>query len=391
MMEFMAYRHRPFLIMFMITFSLSSVVFIEPAPYDLLLALIISIALFSGCMLYAHIHFWPMLSLLLFLTTNILSLYFIQEISPAVSYIIITIYCIIAWAGLTGMAFYFGKRILPLLFKTYIFAALLVTVPGIIAYQFPGTVLDMFLWDGDRVQGLFKDPNVFGPFLIPPALYALWCMGKAEQTKKALIGWLVIFLIIAVGILLSFSRAAWGQFILALGIYFLMINNRSTRRLKTLIILTVVIIPILVFSVMMTGSEDLFFNRTSLQAYDSVRFEQQGKSIDYMLAYPFGLGPGQSELLLSQSTHNLFIRTFSENGFLGLLFFIIFWLVTIFRSLQVNRNIAWNYKGYFVIITASLIGILFNSIFIDTMHWRHFWLLLALPWMSLDGASHWKQ
>lgn len=390
-METTTYRHRTFFKLFMLMISLSSIVFMEPAPYDLLMLSIVFVAVFSGYMLYADIHFCPMFSLLLFLTTNILSLYFIKEIPSAISYLLVTVYCMAAWAGLTGIAFFFGKKLLPVLFNAYTAAALLVAVPGIIAYHFPASVLDIFLWDGDRVQGLFKDPNVFGPFLIPPALYALWRMGKTSQSRKALLAWLGIFLIIAVGILLSFSRAAWGQFILTLGICFLMINDRSTQRMKTLFILTIVVIPVLIFLVMMTDAGELFFNRTSLQQYDTVRFQQQEKSIDYILDYPFGFGPGQSEFFLSQSTHNLFIRTFSENGLLGLLFFLVFWMITLVRSVQVNHKVDWKYKGYFVIITASLIGILFNSMFIDTMHWRHFWMLLALPWMNVNGKGHWEQ
>lgn len=386
-MEIMTYHHSIFMKLFIMTISLSSIVFMEPAPYDLLILVIIFIAILSGYTVYMQEHFWPVMLVLLFLMTNIISLYFLREKNLALHYLIITIYCMMAWLGLTGVTFYFGKRMLPLLFQSYVTAALLVVIPGIIAYQYPGTVLDIFLWGGDRLQGLFKDPNVFGPFLIPPALYAVWRLSRAKQTKKALLGWTGIFLLLSVGVLLSFSRAAWGQFVLALGICFLLINDRSTKRLKTLFILTIVIVPILLYVVITTGAGELFFERTSLKAYDAVRFQEQKSSLHYVFAYPLGFGPGQSEYFLSQSTHNLFVRTLSENGLLGLLFFISFWILTLFRSMQISKRIATPYKGYFVIITASLIGILFNSMFIDTMHWRHFWLLLALPWMSISGKS----
>ncbi len=38
--------------------------------------------------------------------------------------------------------------------------------------------------------------------------------------------------------------------------------------------------------------------------------------------------------------------------------------------------------------SSSLFGVLLNSFVIDTLHWRHFWLLLALPWVPLGGPSH---
>lgn len=386
-MEKITHRHSIFIVLFIITISASSIVFIEPAPYDLLLLCIIFIALMSGHMLYKKIHFWPVLLIMLFLMTNVVSLYFMKELNMAVHYLLITVYCAIAWLGVTGISFYFGKSILPILFKSYVIAALIVVIPGMIAFHYPGTILDVFLWGGDRLKGLFKDPNVLGPFLIPPALYVVWQISKIKQAKKLLFIWVSIFLILSIGILLSFSRAAWGQFILTLGICFLMINDRSTNRMKTLFILTLVIVPILIYIVVLTDIGELFFERTHLKAYDAVRFQEQESSMYYVFDYPLGFGPGQSEYFLSQSTHNIFIRTLTENGLLGLLFLISFWLLTLFRSLQVSKWVDSSYKGYFIIITASLIGIFFNSMFIDALHWRHFWLLLALPWMSLDGSS----
>jgi len=386
-MEIATQRQNIFKKLFFITIAVSSIVFLEPAPYDLLMLIVIFTALLSGYIVFMQVHFWPVLCILLFLMTNFISLYFVRDVYLAVQYLLITVYCLVAWTGVAGISYYSGKKLLPILFNSYVAAALFVVVPGIVAYQYPGTILDIFLWGGDRLKGLFKDPNVFGPFLIPPALYAVWKLSKSKQSKKAFVGWTIVFLLLSIGILLSFSRAAWGQFILTLGICFLIINDRSTKRLKTLSILTLIIVPVLMYIVLTTDIGALFYERTNLKAYDAVRFQEQGDSIQYVLSYPLGFGPGQSEYFLNQSTHNLFIRILSENGLLGLGFFLLFWLLTLFRSIQINKCIKDSYKGYFVIVTACLIGIFFNSLFIDSMHWRHFWLLLALPWMSLDGST----
>ncbi|GGK05758.1 membrane protein [Lentibacillus kapialis] len=365
------------------TIAFSSIVFIEPAPYDVLLTGSVVIAILGGYTAYTTIHFWPVMMMLLFLETNIVSLYFIKEVSSASYFLIITVYCIVTWSGLIGVLAYFGSRILPLLFRSYVVAGLLVTIPGVVAYFSHLPMLDMLLWNNERVKGLFMDPNVFGPFLIPGALYALRNIGKTRQSKKLLYSWLGIFLLFSIGILLSFSRAAWGHFILALGIYFLLNNERPIRRFKTLFILTVVLIPVLIYMVMATDVGDLFFARTSLQGYDETRFEQQGESLDYMMTYPLGFGPGQSEQFLSQSTHSLFVRILSENGLFGIVLFAGFFLITLSRSIYMGKVSSSN-KGYFVIVTSCLIGIAFNSLFIDTLHWRHFWLLLALPWMKVE-------
>ncbi len=375
-------HHRSFITLFMIMILTSSIVFFEPAPYDLLFVLVFGIAIITSYLTYTTVHFWPTVLLLLFLETNLISLLFIRDISVAAFYLVITIYCLVTWVGIVGIASFFGKDILDLIFKMYVISALLITIPSIIGYFSQSGLLDLFIWQETRIKGLFKDPNVFGPFLVPPALYALWQIGKAGGSKKALITWNIIFFFMLIGVLLSYSRAAWGQFILAIGLYFLFINDQSTKRLKTLFIVLIIFVPAVTFLITATEVGDLFFERMGIQGYDEERFGQQKSSLDYMISHPLGFGPGQSEIFLSQSTHNLFIRILSENGMLGLIFFSLFYLATLGRSIYMTSITKDKYKGFFIIITISLIGILFNSLFVDTLHWRHLWLLLALPWID---------
>lgn len=376
---------RSFLVAFAILVAVSSIVMIEPAPYDVLLIMLIGFAFVSRKIRYVSNQFWPVFCLLVFMETNVISLFFVQEMGQAGYYLLITVYCVLAFIGIIGIASFYGIALLPYVFYAYVFAGLLVAIPGIVAYAFQGTVLDLFLWEG-RVKGLFKDPNVFGPFLVPPALYALWKIGRQGQKVGRMIAWVLIFITLTMGILLSFSRAAWGQFILATGLYFLMLNDGSTKRMKTCFILIVVFVPVLIYVLMQTGIGDLFFERFGIQHYDQTRFQKQEDSLAFMLAYPLGFGPGQSELFLNHATHNLFIRILSENGLLGFFAFIFFYLLTLGRSFYMSKISPVANRGYFIIITASLVGILFNSLFIDTMHWRHFWLLLALPWMNMKPS-----
>src|SRR5205085_33425 len=68
---------------------------------------------------------------------------------------------------------------------------------------------ETFVGAGDRAQGVFEDPVVFGPFLIPAALILV-----EEIAKPRLIGWSVMWktlalVVLALGVVLSYSRAAW--------------------------------------------------------------------------------------------------------------------------------------------------------------------------------------
>ena len=68
-----------------------------------------------------------------------------------------------------------------------------------------------------RARGVFKDPNVFGPFLVPAALILLEeslrprLLGLRRPVSAALLGVLVL------GIVFAYSRAGWLNFAVAVG------------------------------------------------------------------------------------------------------------------------------------------------------------------------------
>src|SRR5581483_12094025 len=59
-----------------------------------------------------------------------------------------------------------------LILDAYLWAPTLAALAGIVGYfdLFPGA--HELLTRYDRATGLFKDPNVFGPFLVPALVYA---------------------------------------------------------------------------------------------------------------------------------------------------------------------------------------------------------------------------
>ena len=96
------------------------------------------------------------------------------------------------------------------------------------------------------------------------------------------------------------------------------------------------------------------------------------------MEHPLGIGAGQTERVLDYSTHSLYIRVLTESGLLGFFSFLSLVILTVLRSLRDNFRIS-TATPYAAIVTDSLAGVLFNIFFIDTLHWRHIWLLLALP------------
>jgi O-antigen ligase len=82
------------------------------------------------------------------------------------------------------------------------------------------------------------------------------------------------------------------------------------------------------------------------------------------------------------STHSLYVRTLAEQGFLGL--FVALALVG--ATLAFAARNAW--RGYdlhglsSLSLLAAWCGLLANSAFVDTLHWRHLWLVAALIWAT---------
>ncbi|WP_344703110.1 O-antigen ligase family protein, partial [Salinicoccus jeotgali] len=184
-----------------------------------------------------------------------------------------------------------------------------------------------------------------------------------------------------------FSRAAWGNYVIVMTFFILFVNSKYINKLKLIIILIAILVPFLNYLINNTEAGELFNRRTSLQTYDEDRFSEQQKAIDYLELYPLGFGPGQSEEFLKQSTHSLYIRVFTENGFIGGLIIILFLITTLLRSLVISRQAPEKYREFYKLVTICIIGIIFNSFFVDTLHWRHLWFLLAIPWMNIKNKG----
>ena len=95
----------------------------------------------------------------------------------------------------------------------------------------------------------FNDPNVFGAFLILPAMLALQRVlnGRFADAARAslLLG------LIAIAVLLTFSRAAWGQFALtaALLLFLTFVTSRSPNERMRIVLIAIagVVVMALVF------------------------------------------------------------------------------------------------------------------------------------------------
>ena len=111
--------------------------------------------------------------------------------------------------------------------------------------------------------------------------------------------------------------------------------------------------------------------RARFQSYDNDRFGAQKLGIEFAESKPLGIGPGQFEVLSPVSAHSTYIRAGAEQGLLGFLVVVVLLggtLLVAANNVIMGRDTA----GIGSIgLLAIWCGTLANSVFIDTLHWRH--------------------
>src|SRR5262249_52602945 len=152
-----------------------------------------------------------------------------------------------------------------------------------------------------RAASTFKDPNVFGPFLVLPGLIVLQRIMFGRLRDILFYG--ITALIIAAGLFFAFSRGAWGHFAAsaAIMLFFIFITTRSSKdRLRIIIfaILAVIAVALAVAAILSVDKiAALFKERASLvQNYDAGHLGRFGRHILgalLMLDHPLGIGPLQ--------------------------------------------------------------------------------------------------
>ncbi|MGE7924808.1 O-antigen ligase family protein [Viridibacillus arvi] len=356
---------------------LSSIVMFEPAPTDILMVIVTIIAVVYGVLRYSASQSFGVFCILLLLLANILSLFFVQNAEVGLFYFIVTLYLSVMWFGIVGLGGRYFEKVLTTVIHAYVFTAIICAILGLAVYfQIIPIVNDWLLFG--RVKLFFKDPNVYGPFIVLPSIYAIL---RFEQSKRFF--WLCCFFVLVSGVTISFSRAAWLNLVISIVIYLIFAKQgERINRIKLVFGMAVISILLLIFYTQFTGLDDQLSDRMSLQHYDNDRFAMQKEALITGLKNPIGIGPGQSEILFPLAPHNLYARILTENGFLGFTSFCAFLIVSIIKSFQSSRQLG-SYSSYYVMISAVIIGHVANSFFIDSLHWRHLWLILALAWIPI--------
>jgi hypothetical protein len=379
-----ALTERILLLVLFVTVLASSVAFIEPSPHDALMG-VLALACLAGGVRFPRMLTVPLALLVIWNVAGLIALVPVVGQEKTIQYTATSIYLAVA-ALLFACIFAQNTMVrLAAMSAAYVLTATIIALAGIAGYfsLFPHAH-DLFA-TFDRALGAFKDPNVFGPFLIWPALIVLERM-VARRIRMIDI---VITGILALGLLVSFSRGAWFHAAVSIAVMLaLAFITAPTRRARVRIFnlgvigifaLTAFVAVLLSFETVRT----MFEQRAQLIQYydvgDGGRFNLQRLALDAVLNFPNGMGPLEFARVHGLQQHNVYLQAFLVYGWIGGMAYIVLLLTTLGVGIR-TLFVPTPWQPYLITAYATFVGEVIEGFVIDTDHWRHFYLLLGVIW-----------
>jgi hypothetical protein len=372
-----------------LTIALCAVVISEPAPCDALMVGAIVLLPVVGLT-----RFTPGIALYLMLWTIIVVSGFLAvtqaaDVTDPIKHMSITLYLALSSVVLAAFVIDAPAANIRLIMSAYLVGAVVAAMAGFIGYfsLLPGAH-DLFAPGFGRIRGTFKDPNVLGAFLVPALLYVL---NSVVRTGILRAGFkLVIAPILLLGSLLAFSRGAWFNLAVSLAAYaylaFASAGSHRERLQLTIYTALGAIVAVGVFAAALSipSVAELMDMRASLaQPYDTGpggRLGGQQTALGVILTHPFGVGALEfAKSYYDQDAHEVYLSMFLNAGWLGGTAYIAVVLLTLVLGLSMVVKDRGG-DGIPIVLTASFIGMVLEGLVIDTDHWRHFYLIMAMIW-----------
>lgn len=363
----------------------------EPAPYELFMAGLIGLWGLFGLRLSSHVALLLLL-LAVFSIGGVLSMATMGDIHDTPLYLAVTLFLALTAVFFAAVIEADHHRY-RLILRSWTAAALIAAMLGIAGYfnVFPGA--GTFSRYG-RATGTFADPNVFGPFLTLPCIYMLYRLLTSPLRRMP--AYVVPLIILTGAVFLSFSRGAWGLYIVAsiflVGALFLQSHSNWFRlrvALLSMLALALVLAAMLVM-LQIPGTAEFLAERARLvQSYDGGeggRFARFITGFWMATEHPLGIGPLNFGRLLGEDTHNIWLKALLDYGWLGFAAFVTLMAWTLAGGFRILfRDRPW--QPYLLCAYVVFIGHLVLGTVIDMDHWRHFYTLIGLIWggMALEA------
>ena len=367
-----------------------SIALVEPSPYDFASFVAIPVWFFGGFRMHrSFVLFYFLITLHTMIGFLTLIPFWNNGDSALYQYQS-------AYLTLTGLFFalFVGDRTherSELLLSGYTAGALIAAGCGILGYFNADGLGELFSRYG-RASGTFKDPNVFGSFLILGELYLTQNLLLARARSNILT--LAMLMVLLAGIFLSFSRGSWGATIFAtllmMGSAFVTARSAGMKRRIAFLAIAAAVVGVLVVLALLSLEEtrEFFLKRAALtQDYDvgeGGRFDNQLRSLPMLLDRFGGFGPLRFRLIFGLEPHNSYIGAFANGGWIGGLMFILMVGVTCFIGFRLMFKPS-PFRRVSQVYFPSLLVFFVQGFQIDIDHWRHVFLMMGAIW-GLEAA-----
>ncbi|ABG33301.1 hypothetical protein CEP88_08525 [Roseobacter denitrificans] len=363
---------------------LSFFVVVEPAPTDLVFMIAVAIFCFSRPVTTNFLSGSALLGIYLYLAFSVLSLVFVEFVFMfALRAVAIEFYMI----GLFAMTAYFVKTRGDAAFATILGA---MAIGGVLASfvtlvalfdLIPNSEI-LFRGEGarNRVKATFKDPNVFGPFLVPGFLFLTWVVVESPRFRLWALGAMGL---VTISLIATFSRGAWVHAFISLSVFSLalLVYRPTARATFTAIVWFAIIVccVILLFLDQITArlADSFFAQRLSLQTYDTSRFGYVADAARQIWEHPLGIGPFQARYVYGYLPHNTFVAFAMHNGLFACLGLILIYGSAMARCIVkvVDQQPGWT---KYALVFSVLLGLLVLMQVVGSIHWRHMYLVCGL-------------
>jgi O-Antigen ligase len=378
-----------------IMLAVSFVVFVEPAPVDIVFAFVL--LFFAQSRISGAVGVMPLLLLLLIYNVGgFLSFLQAPQQPKAMMFVITSSYM-----AVTGVVFALYISVNPVRhFRVisigWIVGAVFASIWGLIDYFQLPSPFGLQVLEG-RATGLFKDPNVFSTYLICPIIIMMQTLVLKQSRNPVLLT--VSLLICLLGLFLSFSRGAWVSVAVAsfimLGLTFIFSGDQRLRTRLVLFSFGGLIVAALLFMVLMSipSIRTMFFERFALVQYydagETGRFGNQLRSLPDLAARPFGYGPLVFRTIYGQDPHNTFLNAFASYGWFGGITYALLTISTFVVAIKtIFTRTPW--QPLAIAVFAALASTIFQGVQIDTEHWRHFYWMLGMLWGTYAATAQYR-
>jgi hypothetical protein len=375
--------------------ALGCITFMEPSPADLMCVLTMGLWFIGGFSI--HVALLPIIGLfLVYLFAGFIALtpYWAEEEPPIFQ--LQSAYLVVLFIF---FAIYLSEKThgrMRLCLSAFAYGAVAGCAYGLAGYlDLFGLMKYTLIWES-RIAGAFKDPNVFGSYMVMAAVYLLQCVisGRSKHPYVSAL----CFGVVSAAIVLSFSRGAWGATTFSCALmyaatYITTKDRALRRRMVRMAVLALVLVSIALAIILSSAfTTELLSNRVGLQEYDNGvtgRFGNQVRSLPLLLDRPNGFGPLRFRLWFGLEPHSSYVNAFASYGWLG----GFTWLCIVGSTCFIGFRLMFKaspYRTYAHVIWPALLAMLFQGFQIDIDHWRWVFLQFGAIWGLEAARVRWE-